>query len=352
MKQKSSTIQSIINQAKKGKMFILVDNKDRENEGDLVVPASKINAKKINFMAKHGRGLICLALTQEKVKKLKLPLMSLVNKSRTQTAFTVSIEAKKGISTGISAYDRAKTIKVAIKNTSASKDIVSPGHVFPLVSKNGGVLVRAGHTEASVDISKLAKLNPSAVICEVMNEDGTMARYRDLVPFSKKHNLKIAKIEDLISYRLKNEKFVKVISRKKINIKKFGFFDLKTFKNKLDGLEHQVITNTNFSHSKTPRVRVISTNLLNTVFNFKKNIIKSSLKYLTKYNNFALVLISGSNQNKILPENNTILRYYGVGAQILKELKIKNMILVSRSKKRIIALRGYGINIKKQEIIK
>ena len=352
MKQKSSTIQSIINQAKKGKMFILVDNKDRENEGDLVVPASKINAKKINFMAKHGRGLICLALTQEKVKKLKLPLMSLVNKSRTQTAFTVSIEAKKGISTGISAYDRAKTIKVAIKNTSASKDIVSPGHVFPLVSKNGGVLVRAGHTEASVDISKLAKLNPSAVICEVMNEDGTMARYKDLVPFSKKHNLKIAKIEDLISYRLKNEKFVKLISSKKINIKKFGFFDLKTFKNKLDGLEHQVITNTNFSHSKTPRVRVISTNILNTVFNFKKNIIRSSLKYLTKYNNFALVLISSSNQNKTLPENNTILRYYGVGAQILKELKIKNMILVSRSKKRIIALRGYGINIKKQEIIK
>ncbi len=352
MKQKSSTIQSIINQAKKGKMFILVDNKDRENEGDLVVPASKINAKKINFMAKHGRGLICLALTQEKVKKLKLPLMSLVNKSRTQTAFTVSIEAKKGISTGISAYDRAKTIKVAIKNTSASKDIVSPGHVFPLVSKNGGVLVRAGHTEASVDISKLAKLNPSAVICEVMNEDGTMARYRDLVPFSKKHNLKIAKIEDLISYRLKNEKFVKLISSKKINIKKFGFFDLKTFKNKLDGLEHQVITNTNFSHSKMPRVRVISTNILNTVFNLKKNIIRSSLKYLTKYNNFALVLISSSNQNKTLPENNTILRYYGVGAQILKELKIKNMILVSRSKKRIIALRGYGINIKKQEIIK
>ena len=351
MKQKASTIQSIINQAKKGKMFILVDNKDRENEGDLVVPASKINAKKINFMAKHGRGLICLALTQEKVKKLKLPLMSYVNKSRTQTAFTVSIEAKKGISTGISAYDRAKTIKVAINNNSSSKDIVSPGHVFPLVSKNGGVLVRAGHTEASVDISKLAKLNPSSVICEVMNEDGTMARYKDLVPFSKKHNLKIAKIEDLISFRLKNEKFVKMIANKKISIKKFGTFYLKTFKNKLDGLEHQVITNLNFSQSKTPRVRVISTNFINTVLNFKKNIIKSSLKYLIKYNNFALVLIGGSNQNKMLPEHNTVLRYYGVGAQILKELKIKNMILVSRSKKRIIALKGYGINIKKQEII-
>ena len=220
MKKKTSPINQIIRDAKKGKMFILVDNKDRENEGDLVVPASKANPKKINFMAKHGRGLICLALTSQKVKKLNLPLMSLINKSRTQTAFTVSIESKKGISTGISAYDRAKTIKVAIKPSSTKKDIVSPGHVFPLVAKNGGVLERAGHTEASIDISKLAKLNPSAVICEVMNEDGTMARYNDLIPFAKKHRLKIAKIEDLISYRLKNEKHIKCISNKKIKIKK------------------------------------------------------------------------------------------------------------------------------------
>ena len=202
MSGSSATINEIIKDAKKGKIFILVDNKDRENEGDLVIPASKVNAKKINFMAKHGRGLICLALTSHKVKKLNLPLMSSVNKSRTQTAFTVSIESERGISTGISAYDRAKTIKVAIRPSSSKKDIVSPGHVFPLVSKNGGVLERAGHTEASIDISKLAKLNPSAVICEVMNEDGTMARYKDLIPFAKKHKLKIAKIEDLISYRL------------------------------------------------------------------------------------------------------------------------------------------------------
>ena len=352
MKQKSSTIQSIITQAQKGKMFILVDSKDRENEGDLVVPASKINAKKINFMAKHGRGLICLALTQEKVKKLKLPLMSLVNKSRTQTAFTVSIEAKRGISTGISAHDRAKTIKVAINNKSSSKDIVSPGHVFPLVSKNGGVLERAGHTEASVDISKLAKLNPSAVICEVMNEDGTMARYSDLIPFSKKHKLKIARIEDLISYRLKNEKLIKILSSKKIHIKKFGNFNLKIFKNKLDGLEHYVITNEKFSYKRIPRVRVISTNILNTFFSFNKDMFKSSLKYLNKFNNFALILIKGSNQAKNLSENSSVLRYYGVGAQIIKELKVKNMILVSRSKKRIIAFKGYGIKIKKQEIIK
>ncbi len=352
MKQSSTTVQEIIKEAKRGRMFILVDNKDRENEGDLVIPASKINAKKINFMAKHGRGLICLALTQEKVKKLKLPLMSLINKSRTQTAFTVSIEAKKGISTGISAYDRAKTIKVAIKNSSGSKDIVSPGHVFPLVSKNGGVLERAGHTEASVDISRLAKLNPSAVICEVMNEDGTMARYNDLVPFSKKHNLKIAKIEDLISYRLKNEKFIKMISNRKINIKKFGNYDLKVFKNKLDGAEHYALTSKNFSYKKSPRVRVISTNIINTIFNFNKNIFKSTLSYLSKFNNFALIIVKGTSQTKNSKENSKILRYYGVGAQIIKELKIKDMILVSKSKKRIIALKGYGIKIKKQEILK
>ncbi len=350
MNSASSTINEIIKDAKNGKIFILVDNKDRENEGDLVIPASKVNAKKINFMAKHGRGLICLALTQKKVKKLKLPLMSLINKSRTQTAFTVSIESKKGITTGISAKDRAKTIKVAIQKSSSKKDIVSPGHVFPLVAKNGGVLERAGHTEASVDISKLAKLNPSAVICEVMNEDGTMARYNDLIPFAKKHKLKIAKIEDLISYRLKHEKLIRLISNKKINIKKFGSFDLKIFKNKLDGSEHYAITKGKFSASKNPRVRVISTNILNSFFNFKKNIFKSSLKYLNKFNNFALILIKSTNPTSS-SEDNRILRYYGIGAQIIKELRIKNMILVSRSKKRVIALKGYDIKITKQEII-
>ena len=352
MKKNSSSIKEIIRDAKKGKIFILVDNKDRENEGDLVVPASKVNPNKINFMAKHGRGLICLALTSQKVKKLNLPLMSLINKSRTQTAFTVSIESKKGISTGISAYDRSKTIKVAIKSSSTKKDIVSPGHVFPLVAKNGGVLERAGHTEASVDISKLAKLNPSAVICEVMNEDGTMARYNDLIPFAKKHKLKIAKIEDLISYRLKTERLIRCTSNKKIKVKKFGNYDLKTFKNKLDGSEHYAITKGKFNKGKGYRVRVISTNVLNSFFNFKKDIFKSSLKYLNKYNNFALILVKGAYPSPISSESNTILRYYGVGAQIIKELKIKNMILVSRSKKRIIALKGYGIKITKQEIIK
>ena len=353
MKKKAfSQIKEILRDAKKGKMFILVDDGDRENEGDLVIPASKCNSKNINFMAKHGRGLICLALTSKKVKKLNLPLMSSINKSRTQTAFTISIESKKGVTTGISAHDRAKTIKVAIQPQASRHSIVSPGHVFPLVAKDGGVLERAGHTEASVDISKLARLNPSAVICEVMNEDGTMARYKDLILFAKKHKLKIAKIEDLISHRLRNEKLVKCISNKKIKIKKFGTFDLKTFKNKLDGSENYAITKGKFSKIKASRVRVISTNVLNSFFNFNKDIYKNSLKHLSKYNNFALILIKGSNLNPASSENNKILRYYGIGAQIIKELRIKNMILVSRTKKRIIALKGYGIKIAKQEIIK
>ncbi len=205
-KSNYSSIETIIKIAKKGEMFILVDDEKRENEGDLIISTSDTNAKNINFMAKYGRGLICLALDSIQAKRLNLSLMSPVNQSRNQTAFTVSIEAKKGITTGISAKDRARTIKIASKKNVSKKDIVSPGHVFPIIAQDGGVLVRAGHTEASVDISKLARKNNSAVICEIMNEDGTMARGKKLLNFAQKHKLKIGKIEDLISYRLKKEK--------------------------------------------------------------------------------------------------------------------------------------------------
>jgi 3,4-dihydroxy 2-butanone 4-phosphate synthase/GTP cyclohydrolase II len=350
-----SPINLIIKEAKKGRIFILVDNKNRENEGDLVIPASKANSKSINFMAKHGRGLICLALMEKQVDKLSLPLMSAVNKARMQTAFTVSIEAKKGISTGISAFDRAKTIKVAINKNSKKNDIVSPGHVFPLVARNGGVLERAGHTEASVDISKLAKLNPSAVICEVMNEDGRMARLDDLLKFAVKHNLKIASIEDLISYRLKNEKLIFNIISKKIKIKKFGLFNLNIFKNKLDSSDHYAITKGKFNLKKSTRVRVISLKIPKRIEKLNNSIFIKSMKYLSTFNNFALIIIK--NQNSNTPKGETIkssniLRYYGIGAQIIKDLKIKNMILVSRSRKKIIGLDGYGIKITKQEIIK
>ena len=352
-----SSISEIIKDAKKGKMFILIDDKNRENEGDLVVPASKCSPENINFMAKHGRGLICLALTKKQVDKFSLPLMSSVNKARMQTAFTVSIEAKKGITTGISAFDRARTIKVAINNKSKKNDIVSPGHVFPLMAKKGGVLERAGHTEASIDISKLSKLNPSAVICEVMNEDGRMARLDDLIKFSKKHKLKIATIEDLISYRLKNEKFVVNLGSKNLNTEKYGKLEVKTYKNKLDGLEHHVIFRGKFKKNKSIRVRVLSTNIINNIINFNQNILNNSLKHLAKHNDFVLILINNQNitSNKKFQDtskSSSILRYYGIGAQIIKDLKIKKMILVSRSKKKIIGLDGYGIKITKQEIIK
>ncbi len=350
-----SPIKDIIKDSKKGKMFILVDDKDRENEGDLVIPGSKCNSKNINFMATHGRGLICLALTRNKVEQLNLPLMSSLNKARMQTAFTISIEAKKGITTGISAYDRAKTIKTAISPKSRKKDLVSPGHVFPLVARSGGVLERAGHTEASVDISRLANLNPSAVICEVMNQDGRMARLKDLRYFSKKHKLKITSIENLISFRLKNEKLIKNIGTKTINYKKQKY-ELFIYENLIEKSLSFAIKKGKFIKNKSTRVRVLSETMKNYNFDIKNKKIEKSLNYLSKFNDFLLVIIKDqkSLKQKIFEEtkNNNILRYYGIGAQIIKDLGVKNMILVSRSKKKIIGLEGYGIKIMKQEIIK
>ena len=343
-----SKISSIIKDAKKGKMFILVDDKDRENEGDLIIPASKCNAKNINFMAKHGRGLICLALSKKQIEILKLPLMSPINKSRMQTAFTISIEAKKGITTGISAQDRAKTIKTAINPKVKKKDIVSPGHVFPLVARAGGVLERAGHTEASVDISKLSNLNPSSVICEVMNEDGRMARLNDLFKFSKKHKIKLASIEDLISYRLKYEKLIIKKDVKRLNLKNFDKLFLHSYKNKLENNNNFVVTKGKFINNNSIFVRVISTQIKKNFLTNQK--ILKSLKFLNKYKNFLLLIINKKNNL----ENNSIntLRYYGIGAQIIKDLKVKNMILISRSRKKIIGLEGFGLKIKKQIIIK
>ena len=346
-----STINDILHDAKKGKMFILVDDRDRENEGDLIIPGSKCTSKGINFMAKHGRGLICLALSKFQVDKLQLPLMSEKNKSRMQTAFTISIEAKKGISTGISAYDRAKTIKVAINVKTKKNDIVSPGHVFPLVARPGGVLERAGHTEASVDISKLSKLNPSAVICEVMNEDGRMARLKDLQKFSKKHKIKIASIEDLIAYRLRNEKHILKLSTKNIKFPNDQNYEFIIYENTLNQSRNYVIKKGKFNVNKSVRVRVISTEIKNSKLVHKNYKIKRILKYLSKFSNFVLIIIS-SKKNDLKEKENSILRYYGIGAQIIKELKVKNMILVTRTKKKIIGLEGFGLKIKKQEIIK
>ena len=349
-KNKFSKISSIIQEAKKGRMFILVDDKNRENEGDLIIPGSKCNSKIINFMAKHGRGLICLALTKRQVENLKLPLMSSINKSRMQTAFTISIEARTGITTGISAQDRAKTIRTAINPKVKRKEIVSPGHVFPLVARNGGVLERAGHTEASVDISKLSKLNPSSVICEVMNEDGRMARLNDLFKFSKKHKIKLASIEDLISYRLKYEKLVNRVTSKSLNINKIGKINIYNYKNKLENNINYAITRGKFNQIKSIPVRVLSNQIKNKNI-MNNNNIKKSLMVMSKYKNFLLLIIN--NKNNISKENSiNTLRYYGIGAQIIKDLNIRNMILISRSKKKIIGLDGFDLKIKKQIIIK
>ena len=350
LNNKFSKISSIIQDAKKGKMFILVDDKNRENEGDLIIPGSKCNSKNINFMAKHGRGLICLALTKKQIDNLKLPLMSPNNKSRMQTAFTISIEAKRGITTGISAQDRAKTIKTAINPKVKKNDIVSPGHVFPLVAKSGGVLERAGHTEASVDISKLSNLNPSSVICEVMNEDGRMARLKDLYKFSKKHKIKLASIEDLISYRLKYEKLVIKLNSKNLFLKKNLRLNIHYYKNKLEENINFAITKGSLSPKKSIPVRVISTSVNRS--NILKNVkVKKSVKILSKFKSYLLLVI---NNQKNIPKDNNIntLRYYGIGAQIIKDLNVRNMVLLSRSKKKIIGLDGFGLKIKKQIIIK
>ena len=260
-KNNFAPIETIISVAKKGGMFILVDDEKRENEGDLVISSSDSTAKNINFMAKHGRGLICLALDSLQAKRLNLSLMSPVNQSRNKTAFTISIEAKKGITTGISAKDRAKTIKIASKKNVNKKDIVSPGHIFPIIAKDGGVLVRAGHTEASVDISKLAKKNNSAVICEIMNENGTMAKGQDLFDFAEKHKLKIGKIEDLIAYRLKKEKLIRLKKQSQISVKNQKY-KIRIYENLLDGAEHFALVKGKIKRGVTPRVRVISSNIV------------------------------------------------------------------------------------------
>ena len=364
-KSNYTSIENIINIAKKGGMFILVDDEKRENEGDLIISTSDSNAKNINFMAKYGRGLICLAMDRVQAKRLNLSLMSPINQSRNKTAFTVSIEAKKGITTGISAKDRAKTIKIASKKNVNKREIVSPGHVFPIIAKDGGVLVRAGHTEASVDISKLAKKNNSAVICEIMNEDGTMAKGHDLFNFANKHNLKIGKIEDLIAYRLKKEKLIRLKKQSDIMVKNQKY-KIRIYENLLDGSEHFALIKGNIKKSITPRVRVISSNVVKNYLISQKlpNSFNKTINYFKKFPNCVLVFIKDTNLKSVTQTlkdyknndfykkgNDKLNRNYGIGAQIIKDLKIKNMILITKSPKKVIGLEGYDIKITKQEII-
>tara|TARA_Y100000590_G_scaffold416175_1_gene514696 strand:- start:1122 stop:2225 length:1104 start_codon:yes stop_codon:yes gene_type:complete len=363
---KYSKIIDLINDAKKGKMFILVDDENRENEGDLIIPASKVSASAINFMAKFGRGLICLTLCQKQADKLNLSLMSPNNISRSQTAFTVSIDAKSGVTTGISAHDRCKTIKKAIQKKVSPKNFVSPGHVFPIVAKNGGVLVRAGHTEASVDISKFAKCGTSAVICEIMNDDGTMAKGTQLLNFARKHKLKVGKIDDLIAFRLNRENFTRLKKTSNIKINN-QIYVIKIFENLLDHSENFALIKGDLKKNKNPRVRVISSNIVKNYLMGEKlpNSFNKTISYFKKYKDCVLVFVRDSNlrsvsetlrayksKNFYKNSTNKLIKNYGIGAQIIKFLNIKKMILVTRSKKRVVGLDGYGIKISRQEIIK
>lgn len=358
MKKHLATIPEIIEEARQGRMFILVDDEGRENEGDLVIPAAKCDAEKVNFMAKYGRGLICLTLSEDRVRELNLPLMSLNNQSRHQTAFTVSIEARVGISTGISAFDRAKTIADAINPDKGKEAIVSPGHIFPLKAEKGGVLVRAGHTEAATDIAVLAGLNPSGVICEVMKDDGSMARMPDLIKFAKQHKMKIATIADLIEYRRKNEKLIEVVERSKFISKSAGEFDLVVYKSKVDGVEHIALSKGKIQPDTPTLVRMHHLNIfsdcLEDAQNPRSGSLTKALKKISKHGSGVVVVIRQPNEaiTHLLagalqqPKNKEQeLRNYGTGAQILADLGVKEMTLLTNAKKSVIGLEGYNLKI-------
>ena len=352
-----SKIEDIIDDAKNGKMFILVDDEDRENEGDLVIPAQFATSEQINFMAKYGRGLICLALSSQRVEDLNLPLMAQNNKSRNRTAFTVSIEAKEGVTTGISAYDRSHTIQSAIDPNKNASDIVSPGHIFPLLSKDGGVLTRAGHTEAAVDISKIAGLNPSGVICEIMKDDGEMARLPDLALFAKEHNLKIAKIADLINYRRKHDKLISRHSSSNIS-SLHGDFNLMVYHSTVEYAEHVALVKGDISKLDEVPVRMHSQNFLQDILNVgdDSDILIKSLKKINDLQNGVIVILRSAQKDSVSKAIDSLdsdlkaskkIRDYGIGAQILNDLGIKKLQLLTNNPKSVIGLEGYDIEITK-----
>jgi 3,4-dihydroxy 2-butanone 4-phosphate synthase / GTP cyclohydrolase II len=352
-----SPIEEVVEDARNGRMFILVDAEERENEGDLVIPAQMATPDAINFMAKHGRGLICLALTPDRAKQLHLELMSRSNRSRHSTAFTVSIEAKEGVSTGISAHDRAHTIAVAIDPTKDYRDVMTPGHVFPLVAKEGGVLVRAGHTEAAVDLARLAGLNPAGVICEIMNDDGTMARLPDLIAFAQRHGLKIAAIADLIAHRLRYDHLVKVVAETQVDSAYGGAFDLKVYATTVDPAEHVALVKGDVASGGPVLVRVHALNTIDDVISTgarRETLVHKAMEIIGREGRGVVVLIRESRPDAISARLNQEqgsggqqrLIEYGIGAQILLDLGVREMMLLSNSPARkIVGLEGYGLAV-------
>jgi 3,4-dihydroxy 2-butanone 4-phosphate synthase/GTP cyclohydrolase II len=353
--------EELIEEARNGRMFILVDDEDRENEGDLVIPAQFATPDAINFMARYARGLICLAMTQQRVEKLGLPLMSQRNRTRHQTAFTVSIESREGVTTGISAADRAKTVAVAINPDSTREDIVTPGHVFPLVAREGGTLVRAGHTEASVDIARKAGLNPSAVICEIMNDDGTMARLPDLVSFAQKHNLKLGTIADLIAHRRLTERLVRQVEEGTFKHAVGGDWRAIVFANTVEYQEHLALVKGDISDGSPVMVRMHAVDLLDDMTGQPHWInIHNSMRMISDAGKGAIVMIREHRRTALAervrllasqPRPQRELRDYGIGAQILLDLGVKNMILLTNQRRTVIGLDGYGLNIVEQRRI-
>jgi 3,4-dihydroxy 2-butanone 4-phosphate synthase/GTP cyclohydrolase II len=357
LKRAISPIDEIIEEAREGRMFILIDEEDRENEGDLVIPAQFATPEKVNFMARYGRGLICLALTPERADVLGLDPMTPRNQTRMGTAFTVSIEAREGVSTGISAHDRAHTIATAIDPTKDRRDIVSPGHVFPLTARDGGTLVRAGHTEASVDISRAAGLNPSAVICEIMNDDGTMARLPELVAFAQFHNLKIGAIDELIAYRRVHERLVEKLIEAPFEVKGGRDFRVVVFRNKVDGIEHAALVKGEIKADAPTLVRVHRVDFAADVmggYGFRAGRVDRAVAAIEKEGAGVIVLLRDmlpdvlSRRLKGEPaerEEDDGLRVIGLGSQILRELGVGRMTVLSNAPQKLIALDGYGLSI-------
>jgi 3,4-dihydroxy 2-butanone 4-phosphate synthase/GTP cyclohydrolase II len=341
-------------------MFILVDDEDRENEGDLVIPAQMATPEAIAFMARYGRGLVCLSLPRERVEELKLPLMPQHNASRLQTAFTVSIEAREGVTTGISAADRARTIAVATDPTKGPQDLVTPGHIFPLAAREGGVLVRAGHTEAAVDIARLAGLAPAGVICEIMNDDGTMARRGDLIAFAQYHGLKIATIADLIAYRRRHERIVERTLESEIDSRHGGHFRLMVYVNKITYAEHVALVKGDIAAGGPVPVRMHALNVLDDVLGCglsgRGGELQAAMSMIGREGRGVVVLIRDPLPTSLSDrvrqrlgqasgESGGELRDYGIGAQILLDLGVRDMLLLSNNRKTIVGLEGYGLTV-------
>ncbi len=353
-----SSIEEIIEDARKGKLFILVDDEGRENEGDLVIPASMATPETINFMARYGRGLICLSLTGERVQKLGLPLMAQRNESRHGTAFTVSIEARQGISTGISAADRSRTVAVAIDPDSDATDIATPGHIFPLLAREGGVLVRAGHTEAAVDVARLSGLTPAGVICEIMNDDGTMARMPDLIKFAQFHGLKIGTIADLIEYRRRTETYVERRAEAELDSVHGGKFRAVVYVNKIAYSEHIALVKGDVTKPGPVPVRMHALDVLSDALGDKAGkagLLQSAMNLIADEERGVVVLIREALPTAVSDKirrkagehvpHQVELRDYGIGAQILFDLGIREMELLTNSDYDIVGIEGYGLTI-------